>query len=67
MQASLGTSPSEPPLTTGQVAKRFNVHRTTVTKWVDEGLIPFFRTPSGQLRFHAAEIDARTEALSKSA
>ena len=45
------------PLTPSQVARRFNVSVTTVGKWADEGLIPSFRTPGGQRRFHATDID----------
>jgi excisionase family DNA binding protein len=48
--------PPDRPLTTGQVAKLFGVHRDTVALWADAGRLPSFRTPGGQRRFPVAEI-----------
>lgn len=50
--------PTSLPLTSGQVAKLFNVHPTTVMDWADKGLLPAFRTPGGQRRFRREDIDA---------
>lgn len=49
------------PLTPAEVARRFNVTITTVGKWADAGLIPSFRTPGGQRRFYAADVEAFIE------
>ena len=49
------------PLTPSQVARRFNVTIVTVGKWADAGLIPSFRTPGGQRRFHEADVEAFIE------
>lgn len=51
-------APTELPLTSGQVAKLFNVHPTTVMDWADKGLLPCFRTPGGQRRFRREDVDA---------
>ena len=49
---------SDRTLTAVQVARRFNVSRTTVAKWADAGHLPSFRTPGGQRRFLESDIDA---------
>lgn len=46
------------PLTTGDVAKAFNVSPVTVINWADTGKLPSFRTPGGHRRFRQADIDA---------
>ena len=46
------------PLTPREVARVFNVSITTVGKWADAGLLPSFRTPGGQRRFHAKDVAA---------
>ena len=45
-----------------QVAELFGVTDITVNKWADDGLIPSFRTPGGQRRFWADEIEDHIEA-----
>ena len=45
-----------------QVAELFGVTDITVNKWAYDGLIPSFRTPGGQRRFWADEIDDHIEA-----
>jgi excisionase family DNA binding protein len=55
------------PLTPSDVARRFNVSVVTVGKWADAGLIPSFRTPGGQRRFYAADVDAFIESAGKAA
>jgi excisionase family DNA binding protein len=46
------------PLTTGQVAAIFGVTTTTVKRWADKGLLPFFRTPGNHYRFHPEDVEA---------
>jgi len=43
-------------MTTQEVAKEFGVNPKTVTRWSDDGKIPFVRTPGGQRRFAQSEI-----------
>jgi excisionase family DNA binding protein len=45
-----------------QVARMFGVTDITVNKWADDGLIPSFRTPGGQRRFWADEIEDHIDA-----
>lgn len=52
--------PDDKPLTTGKVAALFSVHRSTVSRWADEGKLPFFTTPGGQRRFRPADVQAFT-------
>lgn len=49
---------AEAPLTSGDVAKLFNVHPSTVIEWADKGQLPCFRTPGGQRRFRRADVEA---------
>ena len=49
-------------LTTGDVAKMYNVAPKTVTRWAKEGLLPYFRTPGGNTRFRREEIEVLIEA-----
>lgn len=51
-------APTAVPLTSGQVARLFNVHPTTVMDWADKGRLPFFRTPGGQRRFRPEDVEA---------
>lgn len=46
------------PLTSGDVAKLFNVHPSTVIEWADSGRLAFFRTPGGQRRFRPEDVEA---------
>jgi excisionase family DNA binding protein len=46
------------PLRASDVARRFNVSIGAVRQWADLGLLPSFRTPGGQRRFHRADVDA---------
>lgn len=45
-----------PPLTTGEVAAVFGVTTTTVARWAEAGLLPFFKTPGGRYRFNADDV-----------
>lgn len=49
---------ARPPLSSGAVAKLFNVHTTTVIDWADKGLLPCFRTPGGQRRFRPEDVES---------
>lgn len=40
----------------GEVADIFNVDRVTVTRWADQGMIGYFRTPNGDRRYPIAEV-----------
>lgn len=53
-------SDQEPELlTTAEVARLFRVARSTVTSWAYRGLLPYTKTPTGQLRFRRASIERR--------
>jgi excisionase family DNA binding protein len=45
-------------LTVAQVADRLGVAPQTVRRWADQGFIPVARTPGGQRRFDAEQIEA---------
>ena len=47
---------SEEVLTPAQVAKRYGVTASTVSRWADEGKVRSFRTPGGHRRFRAADL-----------
>lgn len=64
MNPEAGHPPSAstgPPLTTGQVAAEFGVHRVTVYEWAAKGLVPCFRTPGGHYRFNRADVEKLLE------
>jgi excisionase family DNA binding protein len=44
-------------LTSAEVAERFGVDRRTAVVWAKRGRLRAFRTPGGQHRFRAAEIE----------
>lgn len=52
------SEPTDLPMTSGQVAKLFNVHPTTVIDWADKGRLRCFRTPGGQRRFRREDVEA---------
>src|SRR4051812_42249742 len=43
-------------LTSHQVAELLQVSPSTVLSWVNQGLLPAFRTPGGHRRIHAGEL-----------
>jgi excisionase family DNA binding protein len=58
--------PTEPRyLRTAQVAELLHVSPKTVSRWAQEGMLPFFRTLGGQRRYPDAEIRALLETLSQ--
>lgn len=44
-------------LTTNEAANRLRVHRNTLLRWEAAGFITAVRTPTGQRRYRAEEID----------
>lgn len=44
-------------LTPKQVAEIFGMHPSSVTKWADDGKLPFVRTPGGQRRYRVEDVD----------
>lgn len=40
------------------VARLLGVHPDTVRRWADAGVLPYWRSPTGQRRFRRADIDA---------
>ena len=57
-------------LTTGQVAKLFEVSPSTVARWAREGKLPVITTPSGRRKFPRETIERlagyRIEELTRS-
>ena len=43
-------------LTRAEVAQVLEVHPSTVTRWATAGLLPYFRTPAGERRYHRCEV-----------
>jgi excisionase family DNA binding protein len=52
-------------LRTAQVAELLQVSPKTVSRWAQEGRLPFFRTLGGHRRYPDAEIRALLETLSE--
>jgi excisionase family DNA binding protein len=58
--------PTEPSyLRTAQVAELLHVSPKTVSRWAQEGRLPFFRTLGGHRRYPDREIRALLETLSE--
>ncbi len=51
------TQESRAPLAIGDVARALGVTVDTIRRWDSEGRIKSFRTPGGQRRFDAAEVE----------
>lgn len=45
-------------LSTLEVARRFKVTPSTVSRWAKRGLLASVRTPGGTLRFRPADVEA---------
>jgi excisionase family DNA binding protein len=43
-------------LTRTEVAEVLAVHPSTVTRWATAGILPHFRTPSGERRYRRCEV-----------
>ena len=52
-------------LRTAQVAELLQVSPKTVSRWAQEGMLPYFRTLGGHRRYPDAEIRALLETLSE--
>jgi len=52
-------------LRTAQVAELLHVSPKTVSRWAQEGRLPYLRTLSGHRRYPDAEIRALVETLSE--
>ena len=53
-------------LSTSQVARRLGVSVGTVRRWSDDGYLNAYRTPGGQRRFSAEQVDAFVASLERS-
>lgn len=42
----------------GEVAIELGVDPKTVTRWAQQGIIPFFTLPKGHRRFYRADVEA---------
>lgn len=51
-----GVTPDE-LLRTGQVALLFNVDPKTVTRWCNDGLLAYIRTPGGQRKIPLSAVE----------
>lgn len=61
------TSPSpQLALSVSQVADRLGVSIGTVRRWADDGYLEGFRTPGGQRRFNAGQVEAFVASLDRS-
>jgi excisionase family DNA binding protein len=45
-------------LTASTAAEILGVHPDTVRRWADEGKLPFWTTPGGQMRFRREDVEA---------
>ena len=50
--------PSTADLTRAEVAEILRVSPYTVSRWADDGRLPHWKTPGGQLRFRREDIEA---------
>lgn len=54
-------------LSTSQAARELGVSLGTIRRWADLGYIRAYRTPGGQRRFNAGQIDAFVRSLEQRA
>lgn len=45
-------------LTASLAARELSVHPDTLKKWALKGMIPFWKTPGGHMRFKRSDIEA---------
>jgi putative resolvase len=50
-------------LTISQAAARIGVHQNTLRTWVDKGLVPATRLPSGYRRFSLEQVEAIKQSM----
>jgi excisionase family DNA binding protein len=48
----------DPLLTLSEVAELFDVHRSTVSRWIDAKALPFIRTPGGVPKVRQSHVAA---------
>lgn len=48
----------EPSYSVGELAKAVGVHRTTVRRWINSGLVTHWLTPTGRVRIPQSAVDA---------
>lgn len=48
----------EPSYSVGEFAGAVGVHRTTVRRWINRGLVTHWRTPTGRVRIPQSAVDA---------
>lgn len=53
----MSAKPNPEVLTPAEVAAMFGVGVSQVAVWARAGLIPFFRTPGGERRYYAADVE----------
>jgi DNA-binding transcriptional MerR regulator len=58
MSTSSKSYPDDALVALGPGAQIIGVSRTTLRKYADDGLLPVFRTPTGQRRFLVADLRA---------
>jgi excisionase family DNA binding protein len=44
-------------LTRAEAAQALGVHPATVARWATTGVLPCFRTPSGERRYHRCDVE----------
>lgn len=59
-------APPRLALSVSQVAHRLGVSIGTVRRWSDDGYLEGFRTPGGQRRFNAEQVEAFVASLERS-
>lgn len=60
----------EPSYSVGEFAGAVGVHRTTVRRWINRGLVTHWLTPTGRVRIPQSAVDASVtvhEAVAQSA
>ena len=50
-------------LNVSEAADVLGVSAASLRKWSDEGLVPVYRTPGGQRRFSAKDLDAFLDSM----
>lgn len=63
-QSDQPTSIEDPLLTLGEVARRLGKHRSTIARWVDDGLLEVIRMPSGLPHVRASQVNQLLQASS---
>ena len=45
-------------ISAAEAARRMDVNKSTMTRWIAAGKVPAFRTPGGHWRVRAVDVDA---------